>query len=87
MCSSDLEKGNVFYVASDQAELKCRRPASFDHVHPIMRREVELAFESLALTDPNRGRVMTDDFNPVEYYDAEQREYVRRMLASTLKSF
>ena len=42
----------------------------------------------LAPIDPNFGgcgRVLTDDYNPVEYYDARNREDTRRRLALRAK--
>jgi hypothetical protein len=35
--------------------------------------------------DPNAGIVLTDDFNPVEFYDAANREQHRRALALSIR--
>jgi hypothetical protein len=32
-------------------------------------------------TIPEHGRILTDDFNPAEYFDARNREAIRRALA------
>jgi hypothetical protein len=42
---------------------------------------VQTLFASQADTVPDHGRVLTDDFNPVEFYDARNREEIRRKLA------
>jgi len=44
------------------------------------------AFASLRETLPESGRVLTDDFNPVEFYDAPNRERTRRSLAAAMKN-
>jgi hypothetical protein len=43
--------------------------------------QVAAAFKGVVQADTNHGRVLTDDFNPVEYYDAANREKFRRQLA------
>ena len=40
----------------------------------MLRRTVEAIYATRVATDPNHGRVLTDDFNPVEFYDAANRE-------------
>ena len=37
-------------------------------------------------TDPAHGIVLTDDYNPVEYYDAANREHFRRTTAIAMRS-
>lgn len=73
--------GNMLFVASDQAALAILNPPDFDAVHPHCRSEVEAAFAGLVQANPNHGRVLTDDYNPVEFYDAANRERLRRQLA------
>ena len=36
--------------------------------------------------DPQQGRILRDDFNPVEFYDARNREDNRRNLVDLLGS-
>jgi hypothetical protein len=62
-----------------------KRPARFNDVHPTRRDEVQQAFLNVVATDPRRGIVLTDDYNPVEFYDAKNREVFRRNLAITFK--
>jgi spermidine synthase len=77
--------GNVFFVASNQDDLQVLREPDFDETHPVVRRQAVAAFATVVQPDPQRGRVMTDDFNPVEFFDAHNREQIRRQLARTMK--
>ena len=36
--------------------------------------------------DPGRGIVLTDDHNPIEFYDAANRERYRRALALSMRN-
>ncbi len=78
--------GNVFFVASDRATLKMIHEPSFDHVHRSVARNSRDAFASLQKTNPQSGILLTDDYNPVEFYDAVTREEHRRNLAMFMKS-
>ena len=80
---------NAFYVASDQP-LPVLDPPELERVHPALRTLVESAW--VGVIEPGRpsgnlalrlenGRVLTDDFNPVDFYDAPNRERYRRKLA------
>jgi len=74
---------NMFFVASDRAEMQ---PAAFpplDQVPDVRncRDEVEHARESDAHTIPADGIVLTDDYNPLDYFDAANREELRKNLA------
>jgi len=73
--------GNVFFVASDRSPLKYRAIAGFDDVHPVCRGELAAALAAPTPVDDTGGIVLTDDYNPVEYHDARNREAVRRLLA------
>jgi spermidine synthase len=76
--------GNVFFVATDQAEWKVRVQPNFDAMHPVVRHSARQAFEGLRQGDPKYGIVLTDDFNPVDFYDAHSRESIRRNLAMSM---
>ena len=78
--------GNVFFVAS-QSPLQLSRPSSFEYVHPRARHMVEDAFDRIIETIPEHGMVLTDDYNPVEFYDAANREQIRKNLAFSMKQF
>jgi predicted membrane-bound spermidine synthase len=82
-------KINAFYVASDQS-LQIFNAPDFKRVHPAVRNVVESAWAGVI--EPGRpsgslalhledGRVLTDDFNPLDFYDARNREHYRRKLA------
>ena len=78
--------GNVFFVASPRAELKILHPYDLNRAHPNVKNQIESAFSSLREVNPSSGRVLTDDFNPVEFYDAANRERFRRDLAEMARS-
>jgi spermidine synthase len=77
--------GNVLFVASDQPELKVLHPPNFANVHLACRDLVEDAFAETPEPNPQSGIVLTDDYNPAEFYDAVNREHVRRMLADSVR--
>ncbi|MBI4025833.1 MAG: fused MFS/spermidine synthase [Verrucomicrobia bacterium] len=77
--------GNVFFVASDQPGLKILRPPNFERVHPVCRKLVETAFAMTPRTNPEHGLVLTDDYNPIEFYDSANREELRRKLAEAIR--
>ncbi len=79
------DAGNTFFVASGQTNLAILHPADFSDVHSACSPQVRLAFSGLRETDPNHGRILTDDFNPVEFYDARNRERHRLNMAMWMK--
>ena len=83
--------GNTFFVASQEPELKMVNSPDLTRVHSQVRPNVEAAYAGVI--EPGRdygrltlhlenGRVLTDDFNPVDFYDAKNREETRRYLAT-----
>ncbi len=78
--------GNVLFVASDRPNLSFVHQPDLEHVHEKARWSVEATFDSTMDTNPDHGRVLTDDFNPVEFFDAKNRESIRRNLALYMKS-
>jgi hypothetical protein len=78
---AEEQDGNIFFVASDRNELTILHESDQTGVHPSVADRVKAAFDGQVQSDPNHGRVLTDDFNPVEYYDAPNREKIRRQLA------
>ena len=86
--------GNTFFVATERADLDFVNTPQVDRVHSYVRASVEAAYAGII--EPGRdyrglalhledGRVLTDDFNPVDFYDAANRERVRRDLALRMK--
>ena len=78
--------GAIFFAASDRTDPGFVRPPDLTEVYPQVAREAEAVFFGSVDTPPDRGRVLTDDFNPVEFYDARNREEVRRRLAMSAKN-
>jgi len=78
--------GNVFFVATDQTDLPMPSPPDLGQVYPGVRDVVQTAFDGIVEADPLHGIVLTDDYNPVEFYDAANREQVRRHLAEAMRS-
>jgi predicted membrane-bound spermidine synthase len=78
--------GNMFFVASDQPELAIPqwRPKPED-VHRKVAARVEETFNAICHTDPHRGIVLTDNYNPTEFYDAANREELRKRVALKMK--
>ncbi|NJM55883.1 MAG: fused MFS/spermidine synthase, partial [Verrucomicrobiae bacterium] len=77
--------GNLFFVASDQSELRRLHETDFTKVHPQARRWTEGAFARELTMKPEDGIVLTDDYNPVDYYDAANREELRKSLAFSMR--
>lgn len=78
--------GNVFFVASDREPLSLRREFNFDAVHGAVRHQARDAMNSVREVSLDRGQVLTDDYNPVDFHDAVNREKMRRNLAIFVRS-
>lgn len=78
--------GNVFFVASPREDLRQLREPGLGHVHDSVRHAVRTAFLRRVETNPEHGMILTDDYNPVEFRDAEVRERIRKNLALSMKS-
>ena len=79
------EYGNTLFVASSNPRLAILHPPNFERVNSNCASQVRDAFETLRETHPAHGIVLTDDFNPVEFYDARNRENLRRYLAASMR--
>lgn len=78
--------GNVYFVASDRTPLEILRQPDFAGMHEDVRFRVQRDFGSVLKANPDHGMVLTDDYNPVEVFDAPQREEIRRNLARTMQT-
>ena len=78
--------GNTFFVATARTNLTFLHPAPMERVFPGSKGLVEDAYTRIRDTDPGRGIVLTDNFNPVEFYDAPNRERTRRNLVDFIRS-
>jgi spermidine synthase len=76
--------GNTMFVASPRAALDILHPPAYGDVHADAIEEVRDAFGRLWEADAGHGIVLTDDFNPVDYYDARNMENHRRSLALSM---
>jgi spermidine synthase len=73
--------GAVFFVAKDHADPEFVRPWDLENVHPDALEGTKAAMTGRLEVQPEHGRVLRDDYNPVEFYDARNREEFRRDLA------
>ena len=76
---------NTLFVASLRSPLTILNPPDYGRVHPDALAEVKAAFAQTWVPNLQRGIILTDDYNPVEYYDAANREKLRRQLAMSMK--
>jgi spermidine synthase len=79
----DSRRGNLFFAAAVQ-ELTLE-PVDYSDAHPEVYAGIRDCLGSNTVIDTTAGRVLTDDFNPVEFYDAENRESHRRRLAFSMR--
>lgn len=77
----DCGNGGIFFVATDHPNPVFAHAPELTNIHPEARRYTDSAFSDVVDTNPAHGRVLTDDYNPVEFYDAKNREAIRRRLA------
>ncbi len=54
--------------------------------HPVVQGQMGLMWKKKREFDPKQGRILRDDFNPVEFYDARNREENRRHLIQMLSN-
>ncbi len=78
--------GNSLFVASPRTDLAILHPPTFDHVWSGCREQVKDAFATLREPNLDHGLILTDDYNPVEFHDAANREVLRKNLALGAKS-
>ncbi len=93
--------GNVFFVAARAGQLTAHRapdfastqPAAnvFASEHPLLLRSThrinrpEWMYKRVWTVAPGMGDVLTDDFNPVEFHDAKNRQRTRLHLAGSMR--
>jgi spermidine synthase len=73
--------GAIFFVATDHPSPQFVHPPDTTAIHPRAEGDTKTAFSELVQASPADGRVLTDNFNPLEFYDAKNREELRRHLA------
>ncbi|HEX5218665.1 MAG TPA: fused MFS/spermidine synthase [Verrucomicrobiae bacterium] len=67
-----------YFVATDRSSPVFVRAPELDRVHPMLRSRARAVFARVLATPPDHGLVLTDDYNPAEFYDAKNRELTRR---------
>jgi spermidine synthase len=77
--------GNLFFVAGNQAALARHREPDFEKVHQQARNNVQRAFARELTVNASEGILLTDNYNPVDYYDAANREEWRKSLAFSMR--
>jgi len=78
--------GGIFFAASDRPSLTFVHPPDLSNVHPEVLDETKATYAGIVDTPPEHGRVLTDDYNPAEFYDARNREEFRRRLAMATRA-
>jgi hypothetical protein len=73
--------GGIFFAATDRLTPDFVHRPNLENVHPEVLRDTEATYAGVVDTLPEHGRVLTDDYNPAEFYDARNREDLRRRLA------
>jgi len=73
--------GNVFLVGSEEPDLRLLRPLDYSTMPEAVQEMARTAIQSDLHSDPAHGQVLLDDYNPVDYFDALNREELRKRLA------
>ena len=69
-------------MASDRSPLEFVRRPDLASIHPVVVQDAEASFNHIVETVHDEdGLVLTDDYNPAEFYDAKNREEIRHSLA------
>jgi len=79
--------GQIYFVATDRPGPEFLRAPDLAAVYPTVRAAAQSAFATIVNTSPQAGRILTDAFNPVEFYDSRNREEVRRSLAMSARQW
>jgi spermidine synthase len=72
---------NYYFLASDQRELPLINQPDTSAIPQMIRHRVAAAFASALHPVPGSGIVLTDNYNPVDYFDAVNREALRKKMA------
>jgi spermidine synthase len=79
--------GNTLYVAGQKPALKFVRAPDHSRVHQWQLKDVSETYSLLREPNLDHGIVLTDDYNPVEFRDAANREGVRKNLAERMREW
>jgi hypothetical protein len=73
--------GQIYFAATPRPEPTFLCEPDFSDMYPDVEPDARSAFRNVAEAIPGHGLILTDDYNPTEYYDAHNREELRRRLA------
>ena len=73
--------GAVFFAATDRLNPEFVHAPDLSQVYPEALTDTKACYAGVVDAPPPSGRILTDDYNPVEFYDAANREAIRRRLA------
>jgi len=73
--------GGMFFAATDRTPPGFVHPPDLEGVHPRALQETRATYANIVEPSLDHGRVLTDNYNPAEFYDARNREEIRRRLA------
>ena len=74
------DRGQLYFAATGRPEPEFLSPPDLGQVHPAVVEAVQASYATRVEPLAGHGRVLTDDYNPVEFYDAANRESLRRAL-------
>jgi len=74
-------EGQIYFAVTPRPNPAFIHEPDFSDIHPDVEPDARSAFRNIAEAITGHGRVLTDDYNPAEYYDARNREELRRRLA------
>lgn len=77
--------GNLYFVASPDPEAHIKKPFDWTEAPAKVRYQLEAASQPVTPPASTRAIILTDNFNPIEYYDAKNRMEYRRLLALSFK--
>jgi spermidine synthase len=77
--------GALFFVASPRATLEFVHKPDLSVVHSEVIADARETYRGTVDTQPEHGLVLTDNYNPAEFYDARNREELRRRLAQSVR--
>lgn len=80
------DEGGLYFAASDMDPLKFSRSPDLAVIHPVVVDRAARGFRTIVDTYPDHGIVLTDDYNPVEFWDARNREETRKKLAALARN-
>jgi len=73
--------GAYFFAAMDRTEPGFVHQPDYESIHPHARNEARTTFNNIIEVTSNDGIVLTDNYNPTDFFDAANREDIRRRLA------